>query len=235
MNILSSINHIKYTYTSPTPRFTPFQFTIATTSGSANFTGTANQYPITFNSSTTSNTYGLISNFTSATASNNNFTIYVKGKGLNSSSYASMPTLLNFVNTNTGFTTNNTFMLLGGAGQNNHNKITYMFRVNNNLLIYILTGNILANINDFYHTFMRFDYNSAVFNLYIYSKTNTLLYQSGNISYPTNIFSSLGIFAFSKITGNTTSCSNVTIANAGWYNYLLTTAEMSSIVKLSPN
>lgn len=216
-------------YPTPPPIFTPFQFTIA---GGTNFTGTANQYPITFNSSTTSNTYGLITNFTSNTASNKKFTIYVKGKHLNSSTYTKMPTLLNFVNT--GFTTT-TFMLLGSAGQNNHNKITYMFRVNNNLLIYILTGNILANINDFYHTFMSFNYDLAVFNLYIYSKTNSLLYQSGNLSYPTNIFSSLGIFAFSKINGDNTSCSNVTIANAGWYNYLVSSSEMSSIVSLSPN
>ena len=82
---------------------------------------------------------------------------------------------------------------------------------------------------------MSFNYNSLVFNLYIYSNTNTLIYQSGNIGYPANIFSSLGIFAFSKINGNTTSCSNITIGKAGWYNYVLTSSEMSSIVSLSPN
>jgi hypothetical protein len=228
MNILNSIHNSFYTKPSPPlPDFTPFQFTIETTSGIANYSGTANNYPITFNTSATSNTYGSISNFTSNSASN--FTIYVKGKNLASGNSALMPLLLNFEST----TNANTFMLLGGAGQNNHKKITFMIRLNNNLDPYLLTGDILANQNHFYHSFMNFDYGSALFSIYIYSYSNQQLYKSENNNYPTSIFSSLNKFAFSKISN--TSCSNVTINNAGWYNRLLTSSEMSRIVSLSPN
>ena len=71
MNILNSANHLKPILIV----FTPFIFTI---NGGTNVSGTASNYPITFNPVTPANTYGTITNFNKNEANGKKFTIYFK-------------------------------------------------------------------------------------------------------------------------------------------------------------
>jgi hypothetical protein len=220
MNILNSINHIKYT---APPIFTPFQFTIA---GGTNFTGTANQYPITFNSSTTSNTYGIITNFTGQTVKGTSFTIYVKG--ICNETYRKLrePVLISFFNTSA---TSTTFLTVGRVA--NNLSLTSALYHNNALQVYVLTTNVLSYINDIFHTFMVFNSVNMTVSIYFYSNTGTLLYS--NIQYPilyNTIMDPFNVFTFAKCRGDTTTNSNITIYAAGWYNYAVSSTIMSSML-----
>ena len=224
MNILNSINHNSFYNKTPPPLITPFTFSI---NGGTNFSGSANNYPITFNPSSTTNTFGTVTNYSKSNFQNNSFTIYVKGKW-----QATNSTLIAFIETN--YTTNNNLMHIATAGSIGK-QINYEFRKNG--VNYFQSANTAINTNQYFHSFIRFNYTTLKVSVYAYTYTTrvNLINTPVETTYPTGAFDNINICTFAHIIGNPTYCMNVTIGNAGWYNSVLSPIDMSNIVQQSPN
>jgi hypothetical protein len=216
----------------PVSGFTRFQFTITGT----DFTGgPANNYPITFNSSATaSSTWGDISNFTKTNAQNNNITLYFKGKWLpTDGSILNNPRIFAFTSNTIGDLNN----FINVTNADNIGKSINYALASPGAFVDGVTGQVLTNATDYFHTFLRFNSSTAKFSYYFYKNDSaaTPLFNTGEITYvPATIMTNFTKYRLAyELFGNKGSW--VTIGEAGWYNSVLTTENMQAVVKQNPN
>jgi hypothetical protein len=193
-----------------------------------NYTGTSGSYPITFNNP---NTYGTITNFTSANF-NNNVTLYIKVKGTGVQ-----------LGVQICFQGAGGFMTIALANATKGAFLYYQPGImGNSTQRYITPGNtnatnpdINTNSNNFFHTFVKFNISSKTVTTIMYSVNGTLRYTSPDYVYPSG-WVSFNSFSLAKPAPDISVSGYSTIQFAGWYNDLLTSVQMQTIVtnNLSP-
>ena len=216
----------------PVSGFTRFQFTITGT----DFTGgPANNYPITFNSSaSTSTTWGDITNFDKTNAQNQNITLYFKGKWLTTGTQiANNPRIFAFTSNTAGDLAN----FINVTNADTIGKSINYTLASPGAFVDSVTGQVLTNATDYFHTFLRFNSSTGKFSYYFYKidSAATPLFNTGEITYvPATIMTNFTKYRLAyELFGNKGSW--VTIGEAGWYNSVLTTENMQAVVKQNPN
>ena len=208
--------------------YTPFTFTIEVTSSTPNVTGTASNYPITFNPNGTSNTYGNITNFSKTTIQNKNITIYVKGR---------IPIVNTAVNKclysfGKDYSTVNDWVQIG-ISSTAPSCINYIYKEGASTVYDGVTSSILANAT-YFHTFVVFNVSTSKVQLFVYSNTSVLLFTLAPTTYtPAIIFQNFVNYNLARDKFGT--CYNTTIGLAGYYNAALSSTQMLNVVNQSPN
>ena len=208
----------------PSDPQTEFQYSINGT----HYTGTANEYPITFNPLDENDTYATITNINKAYWVDNSFTIYVKGKYNIATALQGL-----FILSADTFSSGSNYISFHKRGSTSlHQAFTYKEGTTS------ITGNnvsMLASATDFIHCFITFDTVNVAFHFYS-SISGALIYKSTDAAYTTaTMFQYMDTYTMGHVLNHATNCGNVTIDIARWYNTAKTPAQMVTIVAADLN
>ena len=92
------------------------------------------------------------------------------------------------------------------------------------------TTNILPNVNEYAHVFLTLNGSTGKQQWYIYSQAGNLIYTSSQANYTAStLFNNIVNASFARDKFGST-CYNVTVGRAGWYNTVLSGTEMQNQV-----
>ena len=230
MNILNSANHLK-------PRlivFTPFTFTI---NGGINVSGTASNYPITFNPVTPANTYGTITNFNKNEANGKSFTIYFKTRTMGNQAGGYV----------FNFTSNNETTTSTSRVHFNYDPTVdygfFDYKVPDSIQVAAnigdtYSGNLTTSPNQCFHMFLVFNSSNNQLSLYTYNSSSQNVENLTNKAFTTSSsiwFDSLNYFWLAYGTRFGAGYGAIRFDKAGWYNTALTSVQILAEVNKSPS